>query len=258
MGELQRVAVSGPGAEDSATERLAALVRRAQGASEEERGLLAEDINTLLLQLPSAPDPQRSATLVRSYLETHALAGLGTPTMPSTIAATQALLSLGYPDALTLTPEELDALRQWQRQRFAVPWLILLVTLFGVILVQLFLLTMGSENALFVRFNATLRALSGEPPAPPTLMELHEELVRNSAYRLLFAQFVAGAAAFFYSVTAGRRRGGRARARRVFLTLAGVGAAMALFQLPANGWIAATTFTAAAGAFFCAARLKPT
>ncbi|MCP3061615.1 hypothetical protein LXT21_22775 [Myxococcus sp. K38C18041901] len=258
MGEVQRGAVSGPGEEDSTTERLEALVRRAQEASEEERGLLGEDINTLLLQLPSAPEPQRGATLVRSFLDSHALAGLGTPAMPSNIAATQALLGLGYPDALTLTPEELDSLRQWQRQRFAVPWLALLVTLFGVILIQVFILTLGTDNALVIRFNATLRALSGEPPAPPTLMELHEEFVRNSAYRFLFAQFVAGAAAFFYTVTAGRRGGGRVRARRVFLTMAGVGAAMALFQLPANGWIAATTFTAAAGAFICAANLKPT
>ncbi|MFY1828983.1 hypothetical protein ACN47A_23890 [Myxococcus fulvus] len=256
MGQLQRVAETRTGAEDSTTERLEALVRRAQGASEEERGLLAEDINTLLLQLPSAPEPQRGATLVRSYLETQALAGLGTPTMPSNIAATQALLDLGYPDALTLTPEELDALRRWQRQRFAVPWLTLLVTLFGVVLVQVFLLTMGSDNAPGV--HASLQALSGEPPAPPTLMELHEELVWNSAYRFLFAQFVAGAGAFFYTVTAGRQRGGRARARRVFLMLAGLGAAMALVQLPANGWLAATTFTAAAGAFICAANLKPT
>ncbi|WIG95710.1 hypothetical protein [Myxococcus sp. SDU36] len=246
-----------PEAEEPAVEHLDALIRRARAASEDERDLLGEELNTLLLQLPAAPEPERNAAWVRRLLESQALVGLGTSTMPATIAAMRVLLDLGYPSSLTLTPEELATLRRWEHQRFAVPWLLLLVTLCLVFLVQFGFIMMGTENALMLHFKASFDALSGEPPPPPTLMERYETFIRDTAYQVLPAQFLAGTAAFFFTVTLGLRPVGRRRARLAFLSLAVAGAVVSLLQLPANGWIAATTFVGAVGAFICAAMLKP-
>ncbi|NTX57387.1 hypothetical protein [Myxococcus sp. CA039A] len=259
MGELQRTARTPAGTDESpATERIEALVPRALSASSAEEGArLGDDLNALLLRLPSEPQRDASAALLRRLLDDGALAGLGTEKMPASIAATKALLDLGYPSALEVDPQHLEALRRWERERTGLPWLTILVTLFLVVIAQVAVVTLGAPvNRPFdpMKYHPDAVALQLTPE--PRWFTGYVGLVEDSSLKVLGLQFLAGATAFLFTVAAGHWRKGRVLARRAFLSLSVLGGLVAVLQLPAGPWLSLATSIAAVGAFISAARLK--
>lgn len=267
MGELQRTAHAPAGEEDAPSigriddapsiVRIDALVLRNLGASVEERERLGEELNTLLLRLPSEPQREPSAALLRRLLDGGALAGLGTEKMPASIAATKALLDLGYPSALEVDPQHLEALRRWEHERARVPWLTILVTLFVVIIVQIAVVTMGADGYSSrdpVWFSPDVVAGKAQPR--PFWMEDYIAYAKGLVLPVLGLQFVAEFTAFFFTVVFARWPSGRVLARRAFLLLSGLGTLVTVVLLPANPWMGLATFLPAVGAFISATLLK--
>lgn len=258
MGELQRTAQAPLHEEDSPSiGRIDALVLRSLGASVEERARQGEDLNALLLRLPSEPRREASAALLRRLLDGGALAGLGTEAMPASIAATKALLDLGYPSALEVDPQHLEALRRWEHERTRVPWLTILVTLFVVVIAQVAVVTLGAPA--FAPHDPTAfhpDVLAGVVRPEPSWLTRYVRFVQDSALAVLGYQFLAGAAAFLLTVAFGRGTTGRFMARRAFLLLFGLGSLTTVLQLPAGLWLPLATLLPAAGAFISAILLK--
>ncbi|WP_163867239.1 hypothetical protein [Myxococcus eversor] len=266
MGELQRTVQAPHGAEDASSigredaasiGRIEALIPRVLSASEEERARLGEELNVLLLRLPSEPQREASAALLRRLVDERALEGLGTEKMPASIAATKALLDLGYPSALEVDPQQLDALRRWERERTRVPWFPILMTLFVVAIAQIAVITLGSPGAPpHDMTSLPLDVLAGVEPLPPSWLIRYVSFLEDSALTVLGYQFLAGAAAFLFTGAFARWPTGRVLARLTFLLLFGLGTLVSVLQLPASLWMAGATFLPAVGAFISATLLK--
>ncbi|MFY2558855.1 hypothetical protein ACN469_14600 [Corallococcus terminator] len=260
MGELQRTAQAPAGEEGSPSiGRIEALIPRVLSASEEERARLGEELNALLLRLPSEPQREASAALLRRLVDERALEGLGTEKMPASIAATKALLDLGYPSALEVDPQHLEALRRWEHERTRVPWLSILMTLFVVVIVQIAAITMGGERHVYASRNSLLadpEVLAGVAPPEPGWFDGYMSLMRLWVLGVLFYQFLAGAAAFLFTAAFARWPTGRVLARRAFLSLFALGTLAAVLQLPVGLWPALVTILPAVGAFISASLLK--
>ncbi|MBX7101271.1 MAG: hypothetical protein K1X89_26375 [Myxococcaceae bacterium] len=94
----------GPGAGE-----LAALAARVRAADPEGRGPLLETL-VARLRTPAGSPAAHAAALV-ALLDGPALEGLDDGGVPLRVAAVRALLSLGYPHALQVAPEDLELLR---------------------------------------------------------------------------------------------------------------------------------------------------
>lgn len=91
---------------------LSELIQRARNASAEERLLLCTRINRALAALSSAADKDRQAALLLEMLDDEALHGLEDERrVPCRAVAVEALLTIGYPWALQLEPEDVQFLR---------------------------------------------------------------------------------------------------------------------------------------------------
>ncbi len=238
------------------TGRLTSLVAEARSAQGTHRTGLAGAINALLPLLPSEADPRASAALLHRLQEEGLLEGLEDEAgLPCGIAATRALLELGYPHALEVSPERLAALRRWSPPSLEVPWLALSLVLFFAFIVQLGCVTLGSPG--MHRFGVSVDALAGygQPPER-TWVDTVESALHDSAMSVFGAQVVANFLAFLVAVTVGGRAWGRPWARRFFLGLAGLGLLVGGVQLLARGGMTASTFASAAGSLACAWLLK--
>lgn len=268
MGELQRTVQAPPGADHapsighedaSSIGRIEALIPRILSASGEERARLGEELNALLLRLPSEPQREASAALLRRLVDERALEGLGTEKMPASIAATKALLDLGYPSALQVDPQHLEALRRWEREGTRVPWLGILMTLFVVVIVQIAAITMGADAHVYASRNSLLidpEVLAGVAQPEPGWFDGYVRLMEQWVLGVLGYQFLAGAAAFLFTAAFARWPTGRVLARRAFLSLFALGTLVAVLQLPVGLWPALATFLPAMGAFISATLLK--
>jgi hypothetical protein len=231
---------------------IASLAADAATAPDTRRPGMAGAINEVLARLPSEAGSEETAPRLQRLLEEGRLDGLTDEEgLPSSVAATRALLGLGYPHALGVSPERLEALRAWERRGPPVPWGLLTGTLLVAAVVQLFFMSMGSGPRLF---GLSVAALAGEAPPPRGLMDwVREEGTLTVGGGLLLANGFAWLAA----ITVGRRRKALPWVRRGFLGIAALGllpgCVYLSLDLPGAGW---GTFASAAGALVAWRTLK--
>ncbi|HVE86972.1 MAG TPA: hypothetical protein VND93_29150 [Myxococcales bacterium] len=93
-------------------ERLSGLLRKAEGATGEARRAAAAELNALVTQLARFPSRPVADLLLR-WLDEGALAGLeDADGQTSRAAVTAGVLTMGYPYALEISPDDLDHLRE--------------------------------------------------------------------------------------------------------------------------------------------------
>jgi len=93
-------------------ERLAALQQRAESTTGDARRSAVSELNTLLAQLSRHPSRPLADFLLR-WLDKGTLADLeDAEGQTSRAAATAAVLTMGYPYALEISPDDLDHLRE--------------------------------------------------------------------------------------------------------------------------------------------------
>lgn len=91
---------------------LSELIQRARNAEGEERAWLCTLVNRALVALCGASDKDRQAALLLEMLDDEALHGLEDEQRnPCRAVAVEALLTIGYPWALQLMPEDVQFLR---------------------------------------------------------------------------------------------------------------------------------------------------
>lgn len=91
---------------------LSELIQRARNATGEERAWLCTLVNRALAALSVAPDKDRQAALLLEMLDDEALhAMVDERHIPCRAVAVEALLTIGYPWALQLEPEDVQFLR---------------------------------------------------------------------------------------------------------------------------------------------------
>jgi hypothetical protein len=96
---------------------LSELIQRARNAAGEERAWLCTLVNRALAALSTAPDKDRQAALLLEMLDDEALHGLEDEQhVPCRAVAVEALLTIGYPWALQLEPEDVQFLRDHPAQ----------------------------------------------------------------------------------------------------------------------------------------------
>ncbi len=88
------------------------LIQRARNAVGEERAWLCTLVNRSLAALPAARDKDKQAPLLLQMLDDEALHDMeDDKKVPCRAVAVEALLSIGYPWALQLDPDDVDFLR---------------------------------------------------------------------------------------------------------------------------------------------------
>ncbi|QSQ15672.1 hypothetical protein [Myxococcus landrumensis] len=240
------------------TERIHALVLRARAASPDEHEALGKDLNALLLQLPKQAEREPAVALLRGYMENGALEGLGTSSLPADIAATQAALDLGYPIALEVSPERLEALREWEgtEESAGIPWMAIMVVSFVAFITQVACMTLADVGALRTH-QLAMEAFGGRPRiGEPSWLDVFRRFMEEWAYPVMGLQFAAGVFNFLFTVTLGRLRGGMKGASYLYLGLAAFGGTVALVQLPYLTWLGLGTLASATGAYVSARLLK--
>lgn len=99
-------------------DRIASLAADAATAADLRRPGMAGAINALLARLPGEAASDETAARLLGLLDEGHLEGLvDEEGEPSGVAATRALLGLGYPHALLVPPARLEALRRATRSR---------------------------------------------------------------------------------------------------------------------------------------------
>ena len=237
-------------------ERLTALVMEARQEKWARRADLTHSITSLLEGLPSHPNPGEVVPTVHRLLEDGLLEGLEDGTGQSaSVAATRALLALGYPHALEVSPEQLAALKHWERRTPPAPWALLLLLGAGALLVQQVCSQLGEPGIrhLFGASAAALAGGSGEVVVP-TLWERVEGFIRDTSKPAYFSQFVLNCGAWVIAFFSSGYRKGRWLAMRTFQGIGAVGCLLALVQFPVNGWTAVGTLVSA-GASLLAGRI---
>lgn len=92
---------------------LAELIQRARNAHGEERAWLGSLVNKALASLPAAPDKDKQAQVLVAMLDDEALHDLeDDKKVPCRAVAVEALLTIGYPWALQLDPDDVQFLRE--------------------------------------------------------------------------------------------------------------------------------------------------
>ncbi|WXH33714.1 hypothetical protein WA016_07724 [Myxococcus stipitatus] len=257
--ERQQSAVFRPeGVEETPlTERIHSLVLRARTASSEEREALGKDLNDLLLQLPKQSERESAVTLLRRYMENGALEGLGTSSLPADLAATKAALDLGYPIALEVAPERLEALREWEGSADTAdsPWLAIMVVSFVAFITQVACTSLSDVGAS--QADLSMSFFGGQlHVGPPSSMDVFRRFLNEWSSAVMGTQFFGGVFSFLFTVTFGRLRGGAKWASFLYLALATFGAGVALLQLPSLPWLGLGTLTTAVGGYICSRLLK--
>jgi hypothetical protein len=159
------------------------LTEQARRASAEERPALASRLNTLLEQMAGEGGDRQVADTFHRLLESGKLEGLVDPGGRSCRAvAVESLLSLGFPYALEVRPEDLEHLRAsghggpaWKGlQKVPLPSLLVLLAGLGTQYVQELLVTDTPDGPLTVQVGLSLLAMMALWLAPP----------RSPVYRL--------------------------------------------------------------------------
>ncbi len=227
-------------------ERLTAHVQQARWAFSDERSTLAGTVNALLERLPAEVRPEEAAPVLHQLLGEGGLDGLeDLEGVPCGIVATRALLALGYPHALEVTPERLEALRRWERRSQAVPWGGLMAVLGTAGVIQTACATLG-DPGIRQLFGVSADVLAGVPLVP-TWTEQLMRFWRSAVDPLFLGQLGLHFAAFLLTMAIGAERKGRPVARKAFLGLGALGVLVGLGQLPFFGMIAVGTLVSAAG-----------
>ncbi|MFP2930846.1 hypothetical protein ACLESO_37730 [Pyxidicoccus sp. 3LG] len=228
-------------------ERLSSLVREARSAPDSQRASVVAHLNASMGRLTSEVAPAEGAAFLHRLLGEGLLDGLEDEDgLPSSIAATRILLELGYPHALEVAPERLEALRRWKQRPPSVPWVGIAVTLFLAFVAQVAFITLGTPDRHL--YNASVEALSGglAPVPQRTLMAFISRTAFEFRDALFLNQAMANLVAFLMAVSVARWQRGHWLTRRAFFGLAALGLVVGGFQWPWSGWVAMSTWTAAA------------
>ncbi|WP_224363221.1 hypothetical protein [Hyalangium versicolor] len=130
-------------------EHLSRLIVEARGGALLLRRGLVAALNERIQRLPSELGSDASASLLNRLLNEGCLEGLQDDTgQISTHVAARTLMGLGFPHALHVTPEQLEALHQQKLRptRLSVPTVPIGLTLFATLLVHVSLLASGVDS----------------------------------------------------------------------------------------------------------------
>ncbi len=227
---------------------ITSLAREASTAPDLRRPGMAGAINALIARLPSEAGTEETAAGLQRLMEAGDLDGLvDEEGLPASIAATQTLLSLGYPEALRVPPERLEAVRRWEHRTLPVPWLAMAVTLFFAAVFQLAFYTMGyvPDQAWF-----PFGSVDVPPGFEPTPLVGGLDWFRFKGPILMYlGMLLANGFGWLAAVTVGRMPSFRPWVRRGFAGVAALGLLLGVLQYaagyPGAGWGA---FASAAGA----------
>ncbi|MFP2907972.1 hypothetical protein ACLESD_23560 [Pyxidicoccus sp. 3LFB2] len=234
---------------------LTALVEEAHTVTDLRRPGMVGAINAVLARLPSEADPGAAAAVLQRLLAEGRLEDLvDEEGQRASLAATGALLELGYPHALEVTPEQLEALRRWKPLTPPVPWFGLTVTLFLAFVAQVFFITMGTPSHPFPMMS--VEALAGGPVPERTWLQVFRTFVWDTSLAVTAGQILSNFAAFLLAVSVGWHYRGHRVARRVFLGLGVAGLVVGSLQLTASAWLTWATGASAAGSLLCGWLMK--
>lgn len=252
----QDASIEVPPAEDAVAARLTALVTEAREERWARRADITHSITSLLEGLTSHPNPGAVVPTVHRLMEGGLLEGLEDGTGQSaTVAATRALVALGYPHALEVSPEHLAALNRWESRTVPTPWVSVLGILFVAAVVQLVCITLSSPGIRHL-FGASAEALAGGPVVEPPFAVRLERFIRDSEWPAFQLQALLNGCAFVYMLVVGGHRNGRRLAMRAFQGLGVLGLLVALVQLQASGMLAFATCVSAGASFLAGWLLK--
>jgi hypothetical protein len=227
-------------------ERLTQVAQEARWAFADHRAELAGTLNGLLERLPSEVRPEEAAPVLHRLLggELDGLEDL--EGVPCAIVATRALLSLGYPHALEVAPERLEALRRWERRSRDVPWGGLLGVLGVASVLQAGLVILGAPGIRHL-FGASAAVLAGFPVVLSWEQRLSNFWATNMN-TVWGGQFALTCGALLLTMAVGTERKGRPVARWGFFGLGALGVLVGAAQFPFFGMVACGTLASAAGA----------
>jgi hypothetical protein len=237
-------------------ERLTALVLEARQERWARRADLTNSITSLLEGLPSHPNPGEVVPTLHRLLEEGLLDELEDGSGQSaSVAATRALLALGYPHALEVSPEQLAALKHWEGRTGSAPAWSILGILFVAMVVQLAFITLGSPGIRHL-FGASAAALAGDTAWVPSLRDRVESFIRQAEWPVFYVQTLLHGCGFVFTLMAGGHREGRRRAMGSFYALGALGTLMGLVQFQLSGMVGFGTFVAAGAALIAGRLLK--
>lgn len=234
--EVHPVAPASTGGEGASLEaRISALAQEARQELGTRRAEVVGALNALLERLPRESSPDEAAAALHRLLDGGLLDGLeDAEGLPAGIAATRAMTALGYPHALEVPPERLEALNRWRAPAQEVPRGPLAFVLALAAMVQLGFVTMVDTGMRRMSINVLL----GIPEAP-TLTGRLRHLVGNAAGTVFLGQLAATVVAGGLAMAVAGRREWRTPARRGLFGLAALGAAVGVLQLSLGleeGW----------------------
>jgi len=219
------------------------------------RADLTNSITALLEELPSQPSPQDAIPTLRRLLDDGLLDGLEDGSGQSaTVAATRALVALGYPYALEVSPEQLAALKHWESRVAPAPWGIILGLGAGALVLQQVFHHLG-EPGIRQLFGATAAALAGEEVVP-TFWGRVEGFIRDISKPVRPLQFLLNCGAWVLAFISSGYRKGRWVAMRTFQGIGALGVLVGLVQFPVNGWEAMGTLASAAASLLAGRLLR--
>ncbi|MBZ4417311.1 hypothetical protein [Myxococcus sp. RHSTA-1-4] len=227
-------------------DRITSLITEARTASDDQQPDMAGAINELMARLPAEATSEETAVWLLRLLDDGHLDGLRDEAgQPSSVAATRALLGLGYPHAMQVPPERLEALRRWERRTLPVPWGPLVGTLLLAAMMQCFFVLMSDQPRQL--FGVSAECLAGEVPCPPA--GLSAWFRYEGQYLVSTGLFLENVLAGVAAVTVGRLQKVRPRVRLGFLGVGVLGlltwGALLALGYAGVGWGA---FMSAAGA----------
>jgi hypothetical protein len=250
MSKRESSSTEASGEELSPEARLAALLSQARVEQGARRAEVAGALNVLIEALRLDARPAEAAAVLHRLLHEGQLDGLEDERgLPTRIVAIRALLALDYPHALEVAPEQLEALRRWERGSQPVPWGSLMAILGGAALLQLIFVVLVGDDMRYFFGRVSAAALSGEPVEPRWTDSLWDFWL-SARGPVLLGQLGANLCAFFLVV------GGRRLARRAFLGLGAVGLLAWLSQLPLDWTPAWGTLASAVGSLLAARVLR--
>jgi hypothetical protein len=229
-------------------DRVTALAREASTAPDQRRPGMAGALNAMMARLPSEAGSEETAARLQRLLEDGDLDGLvDEEGLQASIAATRTLLSLGYPHALRVPPERLDAMRRWERRTLPVPWLAMAGVLCFAAVFQLGFYTMGYVPPQAWFPFGSMDVPPGFEPAP--LVGGLDWFRFKGPILMYSGLLLANGVGWLMTVTVGRWLIVRPWVRRGFAGVAALGLLLGVLQYaagyPGAGWGA---FASAAGA----------
>lgn len=231
--------VSTEGAAAPLEARISALAQEARQELGTRREEVVGALNALLERLPRESSPDEASAVLHRLLDGGLLDGLeDAEGLPASVAATRAMTALGFPHALEVPPERLEALNRWRTPALEVPRGPLAFVLGISTVVQMGFVTMVDMGMRRMGHLMSMNALAGIPEEP-TLTSQLRYLVGDAAGPIFLAQLAATVVAGGLAMAVAGRREWRAPARRGLLGLAALGLAVGGFQLALGldeGW----------------------